>query len=190
MKDFDMKDFERQRIKAFRAKMLPKLLDARKRRDWKEFIHLGLGMYEIMPDAFMFYDEVPDNLKYNFAIDAYLNHGDSMPAVRKAVRGARKYGARNLPKEVAERDPITIYRAGEEDITKCKYRLSWTTSEDVALFFLDEWRGKHARFLYKGQIHPKDIIAYTNDRNEFEVIQYRKVFNIELIQEAGKCQII
>lgn len=138
-----------------------------------------------MPEAFSYFEEVPDSLKYNFAISAYIHHGDSVPAVRKAVRSAARYGKAELPQSLQSQEAITVYRAGEEDITKCRYRLSWTTDINVALFFLNEYRHRHAAHLYKGKIRPADVIAYIDERQEREIIQYRKVFDIEEIRTKG-----
>lgn len=180
----ELQAFMRKGYQEVRKLFLPDLLDALKREDWKEFINIALSKYQVMPDAFFFYDKVPDELKYNFAIEAYGNHGDSIPAVRKAVRSARKYGAPTLPDEIAKQEVITIYRAGEEPPRLAPYRISWTTDFDIALFFLEKWQGRHANYLYQGKIKTADIIAYTDDRNEAEVMQYRKVFDIEVLREG------
>lgn len=172
-------EYQRRIYKIQKNKFMPELLKYRAAGEWENFCKLALTVFEVMPDAFLFYDQIPDNLKYNFAIVAYTHHGDSIPAVRKAVRGARKYGKANLPTELQTQETVVIYRAGEESIQKSKYRISWTTSLETALFFLNEYRGKHASHLYRAKIKPADIIAYTDDRNEKEVIQYNKVFDIE-----------
>ena len=156
----------------------PKLMEYRQHGQWQQFIDLTLSVYELMPLAFSFYDEVPDNMKYQFAIGAYIHHGDHVPAVRKAVRTAARYGKAELPAELAEADTITVYRAGEETIEKAKYRISWTTDYEIADFFLNKYIGRHANRLYMGEIRPTDIIAYCDERNEKEVMQYGKVFNI------------
>lgn len=182
----DFAEFQKRVYMRQKNRFLTELLEYRAAGEWEKFINTALCVYEVMPEAFMFYNEVPDNLKYDFAIEAYQNHGDSIPAVRKAVRGAAKYGKAKLPAELQKQEAITVYRAGEEDITKCEYRLSWTTDFDVALFFLNTYRGRHASFLYTAQIKPADIIAYTDDRKEKEVIQYRKVFNIKDITHTNK----
>ena len=104
--------------------------------------------------------------------------------MRKAVRGALKYGRPTLPEELKGVDAITIYRAGEEPLEKSKYRISWTVSKDIALFFLNEWSSRHANFLYRGKIRPEHIIAYCNEREEKEVMQYGHVYDIEDITPA------
>ena len=179
-------EYQRRIYKIQKNKFMPELLKYRAAGEWENFCKLALTVFEVMPDAFLFYDQIPDNLKYKFAIDAYTHHGDSIPAVRKAVRGARKYGKANLPAELQTQETVVIYRAGEESIQKSKYRISWTTSLETALFFLNEYRSKHASHLYRAKIKTADIIAYTDDRNEKEVMQYNKVFDIEdITNERG-----
>lgn len=175
-------EFQHKQYLAQQQFFTPQLLEHMAKGEWEEFVHLALKVYEIMPIAFRYYDKVPDNLKYDFCIQAYLHHGDSIPAVRKAVREALKYGKPKLPKNMQNADFIEVYRAGEETIDKAPYRISWTTKKEVALFFLNEWRERHANHLYKAKIKPQDIIAYTNDREEFEIMQYRKVYDITEIQ--------
>lgn len=177
----DFKELRRRQYIAQQKAFFPRLMELKNAEKWQEFITLSLTVYELMPIAFKYFDEIPDELKYNFAIEAYTNHGDAVPAVRHAVRNAKKYGRPNLPAAMAAADHITIYRAGEEIITKCKYRISWTTNKDTALFFLNTYAGRHASHLYKAKIKPADIIAYTNDRKESEIMQYMKVYDIEEI---------
>lgn len=172
-------EFQRRAYLRQKEKFLPRLLECRAVGKWDKFISTALDVFEVMPEAFAFYDEIPDNLKYDFAVEAYQHHGDSIPAVRKAVRDAAKYGKADLPAELQAQEVITVYRAGEEDITKCKYRISWTTDRSVAEFFLNTYIGRHAAYLYTAQIKPADVIAYTDDRDEKEILQYRKVFNIQ-----------
>lgn len=158
---------------------IPKLFEYMQTENWQAFIDRTLASYEVMPEAFNFFDEVPDELKYKFAVDAYIHHGDSIPGVRKAVRRALKWGKPVLPEELAGAQEITVYRAGEEPIGKAKYRISWTTDKSIALFFLNDYRGRHANYLYRGKIRPNHIIAYTDERGEREVMQYGHVYAIE-----------
>ena len=175
--DFD--EYQRREKRLQHDLFMPKLMEAYYAGDWESFINIALAVYEVMPDAFLFYDEIPDSLKYDFAIEAYTHHGDSIPAVRKAVRNAAKYGKPILPEEIRDQEYIIVYRAGEENINKCKYRISWTTDIDVANFFFSEYINRHANYLYMASIRPADIIAYTDDRNEKEIMQYRKVYDIQ-----------
>lgn len=170
-----------------KIRLLPRLMEYRKNEQWEEFISLALACYEVMPEAFEYYKEIPEELKRSFALQAYLHHGDSIPKVRKAVRELHPASPQELPPEIADKEIITIYRAGEEDITKCKNRLSWTTSLKTAEFFYNEYIRRHANYLYQAEIKTSNIIAFINDRKENEIIQYRKVFNIiELDKKEGR----
>ena len=184
----NLKKFQQNIYKRNQEAYTSTLMEYRRRGEWENFIDITLAVCEVMPIAFQYYAEVPDNLKYNFAIDAYMQHGDSVPAVRKAVRGARRYGKPCLPPDMATLDEITVYRAGEEPIDKSKYRISWTTDKDVALFFLNDYIGRHASHLYRAKIKPEKVIAYTNDRNEKEIMQYNGVYDIEDITEQSRSQ--
>jgi len=170
---------EKRRYRAAQEYWEPILLEHFYNEDWEMFMHIGLTVYQVMPIAFALYDYIPNEYKYDFCTKAYTHHGDSIPAVRKAVRGALKYGKPKLPQEMADAEYITVYRAGEEPIEKAKYRISWSASKEVAEFFLNTYLGKHAKHLYKGKIKPNKIIAYTNDRSEQEIMQYANVYDIE-----------
>ena len=184
-------DTERQkRQEKYRLKLnLPKILKYAENNEWHKFVDTSLLRPESYGYTFRYFKEVPDELKYKFAINAYHLNGDKVPAVRAAVRSLRnlpKQYKPKLPAEITNRETITIYRAGEEDITKCKYRISWTTSKEVALFFLNKYCCRHANHLYRATIRTADIIAYDNDRKEEEILQYGKVYDIEEITEGAK----
>lgn len=179
-----------KRQEKYRLKLiLPKILKYAENSKWHEFVDTSLSRPESYGYTFRYFKEVPDELKYKFAIKAYHHRGDKVPAVRAAVRSLRnlpKQCRPKLPAEITNRETITIYRAGEEDITKCKYRISWTTSKEVALFFLNKYQYKHANHLYRATIRTADIIAYDNEREEEEILQYGKVYDIEEITEGAK----
>ena len=71
---------------------------------------------------------------------------------------------------------ITVYRAGLESIDETPDYLSWTTSLEVARFFQRRHRGGS---IYRASIRPCDVIAYNDGRDEYEVLQYRGVFDVE-----------
>ncbi len=177
--EIDYIEFQRRQYIRRQEYLTPKLLEHYHRGEWQEFINMTLSCYEVMPIAFKFYNMVPDSMKYSFCTEAYTHHGDSIPAVRKAVRSALKYGRPELPEELKNAQEITVYRAGEELPEKAKYRISWTTDKSVAEFFLNTYIGRHATHLYKGKIKPEHIICYTNDREENEIMQYGHVYSIE-----------
>lgn len=177
----DIEELKKRQYHRQKKIFLPKLQYHRQRGQWQEFIKTALSVYEILPEAFSFYNEIPDNLKYDFAIRAYINHGDSLPEIREAIKNARKYGSPELPPELLTQEAITVYRAGEETAQEAAGRISWTTDIKSALFFFDTWTGRHAKHIFTGMIKPCDIIAYTNERDEHEIIQYNGVYNIQEI---------
>lgn len=183
--EIDYYEYSKKLEKIQRKQLLPVLEKAKIAGDWEGFINMALSIPELLKDAFKDFDKIPNQLKYDFAISAYTHHGDSIPAVRKAVRNALKYGRPTLPEYIRDKDIVTVYRAGEEDIQKAKYRISWTTNKEVAEFFLKEYKNRHANNLYEGKIRTKDIIAFTNSKNEFEVMQYGSVYDISLLNPAG-----
>lgn len=153
---------------------------------WTKFVEYVEMHHEIMELAVArYYKDIPDDLKFDFLIDCYVKDGDSVPQVRQLIRGARKYRYSPLPDELERQSKIVVYRAGEESIDKAKYRLSWTIDKQVALYFRYLYNnGEHAQHLYKGEISPDKVIAYTDDRSEKEIIQYRNVQNIVEFFEA------
>ena len=162
--------------------MKNKLKESISKGDWSDFCEmLTICSRQVMEEYFIkYYDQVPDELKYDLVTDLYICVGDSIPAVRKALRGALKYGKATLPPELEGLNEITVYRGGTEDIGKATYRISWTLSRDKAEWFAN--RNCLAGFpyhLYKGVIRRDKIIAYTNRREEEEIMQYRNVRKIE-----------
>ena len=158
--------------------VLLSLMESAVNENWDEFCSIAQLNYEVMPEAFRYYDQLPKKYRRDFVINCYMHHGDRVSGCRKAVRGLPKNGINELPPEYAVLPEITVYRAGEEELKKAPYRLSWTLDIDIAHFFLYEYKGAHASHLYKATIKPCDVIAYTDDREEQEVLQYRYVYNI------------
>ena len=152
---------------------------------WEAFCTEVMLKYEVMPKAFrIYYNDIPSSMRRSFALGCYSNHGDSVPGCRKAVRELERNGINELPPEYANQTFITVYRAGEEPINKAKFRLSWTLSYEVAKTFRYELRSRHANDIFRAKIRPCDVIAYLDDRNEQEVIQYRKVFDVEIVERT------
>ena len=138
--------------------------------------------------------------KYDFAIDAYIyNKGYKIPMIRNAIRHLRKYGKPELPSRIASKKIITVYRFGLEDINEARDRISWTLSQRVAMWFMERYVHRNIGIceygvgglcttftyqndgrlhLYQGKIKRDKIIAYTNSRTEFEIMQNRSVHDI------------
>ena len=171
-------------IEKARRILYPKLLKYFNDKNWEGFCNLVVLNPRLIPYGFLFYDEMPEQYKRDFVIDCYESHGDSYPSCRAALRKLPKNGKNELPEEYRNKEYITVYRAGEEPIEKSKYRISWTLDREIAESFLNG-RGINANYLYSGKIKPCDVIAYNDNRSEQEVMQYKKVFDVQLIKRKG-----
>ena len=160
------------------------LLDqAVKNGDWEKVSSLIILNPDIMEDGLQrVYPLLPDEYKFSIPTECQTHNGDRMPIVRKYVRQARKYAPieERIPAEMIGLPEIEVYRAGAEPLDKAAYRISWTTSLDVAKWFHDRAvaRLQPQRHIYKGVIKPEKIIWYTDDRQEKEVMQYNGVRNV------------
>lgn len=159
------------------------LNQAVKNGDWEKVSSLIILNPDIMEDGLRrVYPLLPDEYKFSISTECQTHNGDRMPGVRKYVRQARKYAPieKRIPAEMIGLQEIEIYRAGVEPLDKAAYRISWTTSLDVAKWFYDRaatfrWQKRH---IYKGVIKPEKIIWYTDGRQEKEVMQYNGVRNV------------
>lgn len=162
-------------------------LKAMQKKDWKEFEKVAC--YDAENAVGLLYRHenlLPKDLKCRIAIYHYVHHGDLSPIIRKYVCVALPYRPKNwrdaLPETVRELDSFVVYRAGSEPIEKAKYSISWTLLLDTAKWFAA--RHKHyfpdqEQHLYRGTISADKVIAYLDDCNEFEIVQYRNVKDVE-----------
>ena len=165
-----------------RVKFLPKVAEAALDGDWEEFSSRVHMVKETMADAFYyFYEDMPAEYRRDFVVGCYANHGDSLDLCRQALIELPCRGLEELPEEYRDQDQITVYRAGEEPLYQAAGRISWTLDLDRARWFRDEYIWKHAKHLYQAHIRPCDVIAYSNDREESEVMQYQSVYDVEEI---------
>lgn len=159
--------------------MLPIVAESAMERRWQGFSDFVQGAYETMPEAFeLFYPDMPSEYRREFVIGCYTHHGNNVEGCRAAVRALEKGGATELPEEYRQLDSITVYRAGDEPIEEAARRISWTLDFDRAYWFLHEYNGRHAQHLYRAELNTSDVIAYTDERNEAEVLQYMSVYNV------------
>lgn len=178
LKTGDYAKYERERFKLTQKRTAPQLLEYRAKGDWKSFCDTAIFVYEVMPIAFNYFEEIPDSMKYQFLIDCYEHHGDELPKVRKYVKQMRKWGEPELPHCCGILDTLVIYRAGAEDIETCKKRISWTLNANIARFFFKRCEEYEQRRIYRGLINKNDVLAYNNGREEQEIMQYNKVYSI------------
>ncbi len=173
--------------------VITKGMKACREQDWKAFD--AACCFDAEHAAYlMSYCEnrVPKDVLCKIALFHYANHGDHSPIIRKYVRMARPYRPDNwrddMPETVRDLDTFVVYRAGSEPLEKAKYSISWSLLRDTAEWFA----ARHAfrnngeqRHLYKATISADKIISYIAGRQEFEVVQYRNVKNVEEIPSIG-----
>ena len=126
-----------------------------------------------------------EGLIYRTIIDHYTSHGYNYP--KKIMMKAKRI-APNIPDSERYHDlprtkEVTVYRATASRLEQAKNEISWTINKDVAIWFAYKSNDIHSSIfsglhVYQGIINYDKIIAYTNDRNECEVMQYRNVRNI------------
>ena len=98
---------------------------------------------------------------------------------RNLVRWAKKYRPTDylidLPGEYIDKSTLEVYRASTlppEYEFLIQNEPAWTLKKRVAEWFRD--RAKLisvSRYIYKATINKDDIVAYTNCRKEYEVVQ-------------------
>lgn len=158
--------------------------------DWDGVCSMIQHLPFIMEVGFdLYYDRIPDNMKYEFVTELFTHNGDHCANIRKALTEVRKYGSPELPDWMKGKEAITVYRGCGSSINTVGDGISWSTNRKVAEFFANCCTVKRRvrGHVYEAKIHPEDIIAYTDDRNEQEVMQYGKVFDIrEVPFKAGR----
>ncbi len=126
------------------------------------------------------YDKLLPEDRYRITIEIYTNDGYLFP--RHFIIGLKHIKPNNYLKDLPDVfhaiDPITVYRATSMSPHSARTELSWTTNKNVAIWFYQRLH-KSVRRLYAATICKNRIIAYTNQRNEFEVIQHCGVQNIQ-----------
>lgn len=138
---------------------------------------------------------LPEDLCCRIALSHYTSHGDEYPSIRKFVRKAKSIRPDNwreqLPESVRNNEVFTIYRGGSQELQQVKNSLSWTLERDVAEWFIERnhYRSRFMpigeQHLYCAEIAADDVIAYLNNRDEFEILQYRKIKNVRELPIRG-----
>jgi hypothetical protein len=134
---------------------------------------------------------IPKPVQYQIAIRLYTDNGDMYNEILDVVKSGKEYRPNDWNKEMLEcvciENTFTVYRAGKESIEEAAGFLSWTLWRDVAEWFAErhEHYGQEKQHLYKATISADDVIAFTNSRREFEIIQYRGVRDIEELPRIG-----
>lgn len=121
--------------------------------------------------------------RYRITINCYVKDGYNFP--RKLIIGLKKIKPSGWLDNMKLPDlnaPVTVYRASRTPPGESiKNETSWTIDKDTAMFFYCRPRvvEKEETYFYQASILPKDIIAYTEERGEYEVIQHRGVFDVK-----------
>ena len=127
---------------------------------------------------------IPPEVKRKLGIRHYTCGGNYFKNICSVVRKSLKFRPedwdKDMPEAVKGQDYFTVYRAGIEDISEAAEHISWTISKDVAMWFAEKYihEGCEDLHVYKGIIPAKKVIAYLNDRWEFEIVQCKSVENI------------
>ena len=124
---------------------------------------------------------------YDLIISVYTDNGYNFP---KRLIQIAKHTSKRVPDEhrlvgLPDGDPITVYRGTSVANPDCanvmKAAVSWTTDLSTAVWFANRisnpntGNGKGA--VWQATIPRNKIIAYTQDRNESEIIQHMNVQN-------------
>lgn len=186
-----LSDMRRERRET-RKKILGIIREAVKADDWTTVRKFGHYSADIAAAILrVFSGRLSPEYKREIALLHYTDKGDSYPIICRTViesLNCRPENWRdNLPESVRELDTFTVYRAGVEPIENAPFSMSWTFSRDVAERFAkrQEHYGRGKSHLYKGIISADKIVAYLNDRHEFEIVQYANVRDIEEITRRG-----
>lgn len=148
-----------------------------------EIISLRFGNHTIYRSAYvlsLFYNRFTDQATlYRCIIDVYVNDGYNFP--KRLIMRAKRIAPQIPPSErfsdLPDGDTITVYRATSAPIEQARNGVSWTTNKNIALWFAYRFadHNNDPLHVYTGTIQRNKIIAYTNERYEYEVIQHRNV---------------
>lgn len=132
-----------------------------------------------------YYNDIPAGLRFNLILECYVFDSHNFPhsMIMELEKFRRADYLKDLP---TDEDPVTVFRAGTENIVEATYAISWTIDKDIARQFyvsqfLTPGLQPPRKYFYRGRIHRENILAYTDQRQEREILQYGSVFSIERI---------
>ena len=140
------------------------------------------------------YDKIPPGTRFETALYHYTDKGDGIDIIRRVIKESLKYRKPNwrdkLPESVRNLEEFTVYRATCDTPDEVANSLSWTLCKDIAEWFV-VYNNKNAGYelpqhIYKATIPADKIIAFLNSRDEFEILQFQGVENIQIIPIEGQ----
>jgi len=141
------------------------------------------GAFEI------FFDKIPDDKKHEMTMLVYTSCEGIGQYMNKYLQAIKKLRPADLlepiREHIDEKGFLTIYRGGVE-VANPTLQKSWTVSKDIAEWFAKRYGFMGDSIVYRGIIKESNVIAYTNDRQEQEIIQYRNVKNVEIVERFYK----
>lgn len=121
-------------------------------------------------------DQIQEVLNYLYVDREYVLEKLPIELIKSIFKG---YGVEKLNNYDNE---IIIYRGQTDNSTNLKNALSWTLNFDTAKFFATRFQSKG--IIYKASIKKEDIIMYTNDREEYEILtDFKNIKNLKVIRE-------
>ncbi len=123
---------------------------------------------------------------FDLIISVYQNDGYEFPKglIKTAKRIAKEVPPDHRLFGLPEGETITIYRGdiitNPDCYSKMRSKVSWTINKACAVWFANRIGGA----VWQGTINRDRIIAYTNERKEFEVMQYMNVHDLRICDIA------
>ena len=163
----------------------------------------GSGGIGVIDDAFtqtrgaldalqLLFDEIPDTQKYQVVMDVYMMSKSPAKEMLNYIKAIKSLVPDNLTATIKDHiddsGNLTIYRGGLQ-VKNPGLCTSWTLSKEQAEWFAKRYIDRPDAtdtVVYRGFVKATDIIGYTNDREEQEIIQYQSVENIEIVDKYEK----
>lgn len=150
--------------------------------DKKDYHTLFAVYFDSKIRFFMFkqlFDSIPDEDKYDIFMDIYISNDygfkelgiDFVEKVLSYQIPEKRNKSMNEMKDLLnlKSEQVTIFRGEASDSTSYDEAYSWTTNLQTALFFATRFHTGKGRVV-STTIDVKDIIDFSNSRNEFEVL--------------------
>ena len=171
----------------FTTSQLEAIQKCRETGDWTA-LAINFERHELLFMLSVFFDQIPDSQKYEIVMDVYtyLEAARGMSKFLKAIKPLTPAGMLDpIQDRIDHGGNIRVYRGGVL-VKNPALSPSWTLSRDRAEWFAKRYLFMGDSVLYAGVIQARDVIAYTDERGEAEIVQYRSVKNIQIVCEYFK----